>query len=240
MITLPQVLRIAADAFEDIPTLFFKLRNRSLVSFNLCRALKDFAVSGRGRNVSTILDVGANEGQFACMARYCWPRSQICSFEPDERAVQKYLAVHGTDARTSIRTCALSEADGAMELRLAKVSAQNSFLVEPGIAMEGIRKVPVHRLDDLVKTLPPAGTMLKVDVQGFEAQVLRGSVRLLPRISWILLEVSLMNMYQGGSSVEDIWGFVRSHGFIYCAVLDQYRLPRTRVVAQMDVLFGRP
>jgi FkbM family methyltransferase len=240
MLTLPRVLRVAADAFEDVPTLFFKLRNRNLVSFNLCRALRKFAGSGRGRNVSTILDVGANEGQFAWMARYCWPRAQIYSFEPDERAVKKYLAVHGTDARISIRACALSVAEGAMKLRLAKVSAQNSFLVEPGIELEGILNVPVHRLDELVKTLPPGDTMLKLDVQGFEAQVLLGSVRLLPRINWILLEISLMDMYEGGSRVEDIWGFVRSQEFVYCAVLDQYRLPSTCVVAQMDVLFGRP
>ena len=239
MITLPDILRVGADAFEDIPTLLFKLRNRNSVSFNFCRALKRFAVSVEGRKLTTILDVGANEGQFACMARYCWPQAQIWSFEPDERAVQRYRAVHGTDANITIRACALGEADGIMGLRLSKVSAQNSFLVEPGLDIDGIVRVPVHRLDELVQKLPTGHVLLKVDVQGFEAAVLRGAVRLLPRIGWMLLEISLMDIYEAGCPVEDLWAFIRSQGFVYWAVLDQYRLPTTRTVVQMDVLFGR-
>lgn len=239
MLSLADVLRTAADALEDIPTLLFKLRNRKLVSFSFCRALRRFAVSAEGRDVSTILDVGANEGQFACMARYCWPRAQIQSFEPDERAVQKYRKYHSKDPNITLRVCGLGEAEGLMTLRLAKDSAQNSFLVDPGIQLDGVTHVSVHRLDELVPSLPRGDVLLKADVQGFEGAVLRGAARLLPRLKWILLEVSFMDIYEAGCQVEDIWAFLRSQGFTYSAVLDQYRLPTTRVIAQMDVLFER-
>jgi|GEM_PF-1712207 len=240
MINIPQVIRSVADAFEDIPTLIFKLKNRKMVSFNFCKSLKEFARSEAGQKISAIFDVGANEGQFALMAHYCWPQAQIFSFEPDERAVQKYLAIHKNDSKMRVRTCALGEVAGSLSMKFAKVSAQNSFLVEPGIKIENVLNIPVYRFDDLVGTLPRGDVLLKVDVQGFELSVLRGATNQLPRITWLLLEVSLVNMYEGGCRIEDILGFVRSQGFVYWAIMDQYRLPRSRKVAQMDVLFGRP
>ena len=67
---LSAILRKIAEGASDIQTLVKKIHNPSLVSFVFCKNLKLFSTTKLGCNIQKIIDVGANEGQFAFMARY--------------------------------------------------------------------------------------------------------------------------------------------------------------------------
>ena len=70
-------------------------------------------------------------------------------------------------------------------------------------------------MDDIYDELvpPSATTLLKLDVQGFEDQVLAGAAESLEKISAILIEVSLVPLYKGQKSYLEILGELRARGF---------------------------
>jgi FkbM family methyltransferase len=236
---IANLIRRFADSIEDLPTFFFKVRNRRMVSFNLCKSLRRFASSPVGREVGTVLDVGANCGQFTMMARYCWPKARVYSFEPDPVAARQCRLIHSPDPLVSVEDCALGEFEGLMKLRIAKNSVQNSFLVDPDVEVQEMTEVPVHRLDAIITRPLIKQVLLKIDVHGFEASVLKGASALLDEIDWIILEVSLVDHFEGGARIDDIWRQMQSYGFRYEAILDQFVSPVSGIVSEMDILFAK-
>ena len=99
-------------ALADLPTLLLKVQNRRLVSFRFCSALRQFARGSSAGEIRHIIDVGANEGQFAFMARYCWPAARIESFEPDPSAAHQFRQNHCGDSKIQLNECALGSLSG--------------------------------------------------------------------------------------------------------------------------------
>jgi FkbM family methyltransferase len=227
------------EGFSDIPTFWKKTLHQNMVSFTLCKNLRAFAKSEEGSKINTIFDVGANEGQFAFMARYCWPNAQIDCFEPDPDAYKSLKTNHEKDNLIQVFNCALGVASGELTLNLGETSAQNSFLVEYGKSTKGKIVVPVKTLDDLYSEVDLFNTLLKIDVQGYEIQVLEGASKILNKLDFILLEVSLGDLFEGGVQIDEIWSFMKNQGFCYTRILDQYKDPVSHQVMQMDVLFQR-
>lgn len=236
---ISELLRQIAASIEDIPTFLFKIRNRKMVSFNLCKNLHNLSLNQEGRRIRTILDVGANSGQFTLMARYCWPDSQIYSFEPDPLTAGQFRKNHTGDTRVSLHEFALGEVEGHMELRIAKNSAQNSFLVEPGLEIRNTVDVAVHRLDQVQSVTLTKPVMLKIDVQGFEEAVLKGAKGIIHDVDWVILEVALTEHFENGAGLEVIWKQMKCFGFRYHAILDLYRPTAAAAISEMDVLFSR-
>lgn len=139
-----------------------------------------------GGNFRTVIDVGANRGQFALVARATWPEARIISFEPVPSAAATFSAVFEGDSGVELHRFALGS---AMEERVLTVPAADdgaSFLVQ----LRGVPlTVQVRRLDavDLDFARP---ALLKLDVQGFELEVLKGASLTLPFIDAVVAECS--------------------------------------------------
>jgi FkbM family methyltransferase len=227
------------EACSDIPTFLKKASNPLLVSFILCKNLKSFAETDQGKQISKIIDVGANEGQFTFMARYCWPHASIDCFEPDPQAFKLLEKNHVKDKLIRLHNCALGDTQGELILKLGITSAQNSFLIEYGKPTKGEIFVPVKTLDELYSEADLSNALLKIDVQGYEIKVLEGASKILNRLDFVLLEVSLGDLFEGGIQIDEIWSFLKEKGFVYNRIIDQYKDPSTRQILQMDVLFNR-
>ncbi len=232
-------LQTIADASTDPKTLLKKIQAPELVSFNLCKNIKQFSLTDRGSKITKIIDVGANEGQFAFMARYSWPQIQIDCFEPDPVAFSQLNKNHQSDPSIKFYNCALGSARGELCLNLGESSVQNSLLHEYGKGTKGAISVSVRTLDEIYNNSDLANTLLKVDVQGYELEVLKGASDLLQQTNFVLLEVSLANLFEGGVEIDTLWQFIKSSGYIYHSVIDRYLDPIDGRVLQMDVIFER-
>jgi len=226
------------SAIEDPVTLWFKLRHRSLVSFGICRSLRQFSTTNQGREIRQIIDAGANVGQFAAMARFCWPQARIISYEPDPTAAAQFRKIHGKDSKIILHECALGDNPGVLSINYGESSAQNSALVETKASRRGTFQAVVRTLDDSLDKSNEK-RFLKIDVQGYEMHVLRGAQAILKEVDYLLIEISLADMFEGGALVEEVWGFLRKNGFKYHHVMDLYFDSDHGVVMQMDVLFSR-
>src|SRR5271170_3840409 len=70
----------------------------------------------RTLRIQTVVDVGANKGQFALLARLIWPDSTIVSFEPLPRPAKKFRQVFSGAAHISLAECAVGESTCEMEI----------------------------------------------------------------------------------------------------------------------------
>lgn len=230
------ILTQFAQGLECLPVFKKRLLEPEQFSFQIARSLYQFARTDAGSKVRSILDVGANAGQFASMARFAWAEARIMSFEPDEEAIAAFHKTHREDSAITLHTCALGDETKTAQLNRYEQSYNNSILEDVQSSAVGVSTVNVARLDDLLSDDLRDDLFLKLDVQGYELNVLKGAVNTLKRTSWVLLEVSLKPLYQGAPDMDEVWSFMKNQGFQYYDVFDIYRSEH-QVITQMDVLF---
>jgi FkbM family methyltransferase len=201
--------------------------------------------------VRTVIDVGANRGQFARRARALFPDARVLCFEPQPDAADELEAWARTQggAVACFRT-ALGDAPGEAEMRRHAAHDASSSLLDTTAACEALFpqtadqdriRVPVARLDDALEDADPPlrdAVFVKVDVQGFEDRVLRGAPRLLDRAAAVLVEVSTVGLYEGQASFAALVAILDAHGLRYRGNVEQQTDRRGRVLF-LDAMFGR-
>ncbi|MEQ8511175.1 MAG: FkbM family methyltransferase [Algiphilus sp.] len=168
---------------------------------------------------STVIDIGANKGQFAVFAQRRWPGARLICFEPLPGPRSRLYAVTGGCAE--IHACALGEGDSEASMHLAS-RVDSSSLLPLGdtqkrlFAMDetGQVTVPMRRLDAVLDGQDLVGpTLLKIDVQGFEYETLKGAVALLDFINVIYVEASYVELYAGQKLANDVAALLEVAGF---------------------------
>lgn len=175
-----------------------------------------------GSDFRSVLDVGANRGQFALFALSRFPRARLYCFEPLQQPRRKLAAVLARHPDATLFAVALGSSVGESHMHVTTEADSSSMLspsrrqIEefPGSKETNRERVRTARLDDLVEagqlTTP---SLLKIDVQGFELEVLRGACSLLPEIDEILVECSFVELYEGQPLADEVICFLRGAGF---------------------------
>ncbi len=136
-----------------------------------------------------LVDVGANVGLHTVLAAACG--AEVVALEPLPAArtmLERNVARNGFTGRVNVLAAGAAATRGELTFTDGP-SCLNHVVGEgesPGVP---VRKVPVVRLDDVVPAGRPV-VMLKIDVEGFEAEVLRGAARLLadPALHAVIVE----------------------------------------------------
>ena len=159
--------------------------------------------------VTTVLDVGANTGQYRDFLRDCVGFSGIIhSFEPIPALAAAMRARSSADDRWFVHNLALGSETTELALNVMASDVFSSFR-EPdttstamfSAANTVVRQevVPVRRLDDLIPTLEGVeggAVYLKVDTQGFDMEVIRGAPKLLSRARGLQFELAFQRIYK--------------------------------------------
>ncbi len=202
----------------------------------------------KAANIKTIIDVGANTGQFSS-AIYCFlPKAHIYAFEPLPDCYE-ILRRRLSRCKTFTAFCiAIGEKNGEVTFRRSSFSKASSVLpmaklhkqAFPWSQGESELKVPQYRLDESLKDIHiKQNALLKIDVQGYELQVLKGAERILHQISLVLVETSFQPLYEGQCSFEQVYDFMKTHGFKYAGSYEQLLSPIDGTILQTDSLFIR-
>ncbi|MDH3716615.1 MAG: FkbM family methyltransferase [Planctomycetota bacterium] len=213
---------------------------RSISSFRLVQGLRDQQVS-----FSTIVDGGANVGQFARAASLAYPDSTILSFEPLPDVARKLRHNLADLPNHRVFEKALGNIDGEIEFHQSSYSQSSSVLVREkcedsllqGTREIGTLKVVICKLDselDHSELRPPV--LLKLDVQGYELEALQGAREVLARTSHVLVETAFEKTYAGEPHFEEVWLYLRERGFRFVRPL-AFRKDRRGRIVQIDALF---
>jgi hypothetical protein len=81
--------------------------------------------------------------------------------------------------------------------------------------------------------------LLKIDVQGYDFEVLKGAQELLAQVDYVIVEIGVQLLYEQQASFEEIYDYLRGLDFIYAGDFDQLVSPKDGKVLQIDALFRR-
>jgi FkbM family methyltransferase len=197
--------------------------------------------------IATVFDVGANRGQFMLFACERFPSAELFCFEPLDAAREKLRTVAPNKRSINVFPYALAESGGQASFHVAEADDSSSLLpaaaaqVElfPSSRVASIVDVETKRLDQLFTPEQVARpSLLKIDVQGGELSVLRGSERLLGAIDFVFVECSFIELYSGQPLFDEVIEFLRSRGF-RLEGLHSATVSATGSVIQADGLFTR-
>jgi FkbM family methyltransferase len=199
---------------------------------------------------ATVLDVGAQYGQFARAAAIAFPGCRVVAFEPLRASIERLRRAVGHRPDIQVLEFALGDRDGEEILHVSRNPGSSSVLrleaahvrAFPGTEIAREERIRVRRLDTLVnagEVRLDRPVLMKVDVQGFEARVFEGCGTALDRVDALIVEMSLVALYAGQPLLADVRRLLESRGLRYAGEFDRVVSPVTGDVVQVDGLFLR-
>lgn len=212
---------------------------------------RNFLRQLQAHQVSVALDVGANSGQYATGLRQAHFAGRIVSFEPLSGPFAALERKAAADPQWECRRCALGDVDGTISINVAGNEGASSSVLPmlkrhedafPPANYVGSEQVSIHRLDSVASEVlqPNDVAYLKIDVQGFERQVIEGGLATVKdRCVGLQLELSFQPLYEGGMLIREALELADSLGFTLAGLLPGFSDPRNGRMLQADGIFFR-
>lgn len=214
----------------------------SLASEKILLSVKNYVPA-----LNTIIDVGANSGQFAIAASKIYSSVNIYSFE----ALPSLLSTLENNTKQikniKIFNYALGDIKGDIEFFQNDYSLASSALeihknqTDLFPQTGGVKKIKIksERLDDIInEMILDSPVLLKLDVQGYEKKVLSGAVQSMKKIDYLLFETSFTPMYNAEPLFDEMNTFVKELGFEIVAPVGIFQSTDMKIL-QMDVLYKK-
>jgi len=220
----------------------YEIRRFTLDEMHRLRLLLD------SHKVDTVLDVGANIGQFASTLRAAGFTGTIISFEPQSAAHSKLVALAKSDPKWIVAPrAAVGAAPGEITMNISANSVSSSALPildahtgsAPSSRYVSQETATVIRLDD--SDLVPAADRIfvKIDTQGFEGEVIKGARKVLTRAVGVQTELSLAQLYDGQPDYLEILRDLTALGFEPWSIEPGFADLHSHRLLQMDATLFR-
>ncbi|CAB5084788.1 Methyltransferase FkbM [Olavius algarvensis associated proteobacterium Delta 3] len=198
-------------------------------SYRLLKALIRHRVLGGAEHryilehgFKTVVDIGANRGQFTLASRTWAPSARVIAFEPLQRPADRFQKVFKEDSNVILHRVAIGSYSGNAVIHISAADDSSSLLpigalqekYFPGTKEVGKKTVQLGKLHEYVskqELIAPA--MLKIDVQGYELESLIGCDKLLERFSHIYVECSFVELYSGQALAHEVIDWLRNRHF---------------------------
>lgn len=200
-------------------------------------------------DVDTILDVGANIGQYGSGIQASGFSGRIVSCEPLPDAFAQLEHRAARSPRWTPLNTAVGAASGTVEVNVSANSYSSSVLPLTNACLDAAPKSRVvssvlaslTTVQQLVAAhhIKPERTLLKIDTQGYEAAVLDGAGDALSEFAAVQLELSLVSLYEGQALFYELDARLRDIGFVLFSIEPGFCDPATGQMLQCDGLFIR-
>ena len=197
--------------------------------------------------VDTVIDVGANIGQYGSGIRASGFRGRIISCEPLPDAFAQLDHRAARSPRWTALNTAVGAETGTIEVNVSANSYSSSalpvtdacLLAAPKSRVVRSAQAPLTTVQQLVamQHVKPEQTLLKVDTQGYEAAVLDGAGDLLREFAAVQLELSLVELYEGQALFYELDERLRNNEFVLFSLEPGFSDPATGRMLQCDGLF---
>lgn len=212
-----------ADASFD----FAVGRNTTMASLMRLRQL--------GFEPSTVLDIGAYEGKWSAAAASIFPFAlyHLCEALEEKRNILEQLtlplnrSIHismlGSENREAIPYFSMASGSGVFP-ELSDIQRSTILL-------------PMRRLDHVVDKNQKGPILMKMDVQGYELEVLAGAGHLLDNTEVILMECSVVPFNAQAPLIVDVLKALDSLGFLLFDIAEMHRKASDSALVQVDLVF---
>lgn len=193
-----------------------------------------------------VLDVGANVGQFATDLFSYGYSGKLISIEPSRSSFEKLVFNCRKYPSWQGHNIAFGDKNGSQTLNISANNGLSSSILDmnevhatefPESQIIGKEEILVQTLDNFLKTNSDLGevSLLKMDVQGFEKNVILGAQDNISKVRHCLIEVSLLELYKNEASLLEIISLLDSNNH---RVIDIHRGIKSKSgeLLQIDIL----
>ncbi len=198
------------------------------------------------KKVKTIIDVGANVGQFTYKIRKIFPNASIYSFEPIKNCFDTLVNNFKNDANFTAFNFACGDTTETVEINVNNYSPSSSILDIQQLHIDNFKntgistkeKIKVDLLDNLINLDNlESPILIKIDTQGFEKKVIAGALNVIAKAEIILIELSYQKLYTNQSLFHDIYTILYDLGFQYYGNIEELLSPIDGMPLQSDGIF---
>lgn len=203
----------------------------------------------RHYEIDTVIDVGANSGQYGQFLRRVGYRGRIISFEPLSSAFAKLKLTAAVDPEWETHNLGVGNVEGTATLNVSANSESSSLLRMlpkhlqsfPDSRYVTTETVNLTTLDKVLSGLPAASRVfVKVDTQGYEMPVIDGAGDHLAGVRGVQLEMSIVPLYEDEPLMPEMVTYMAGKGFRLMGLEPGPGDSRTGQLLQVDGLFFRP
>jgi len=192
----------------------------------------------KGLRPASILDVGAAKGYWAQRAGAVFPDASLYMIDPllESEASLRWLCER--EPRYHYFLTALGREPATLRINVSRDLDGSSLLDFPGQDQANQRQVPVDSVDRLVAAgRLPVPELVKLDVQGFELEVMEGAQSLLGRTAAFIVEVSFFEFMPNCPLADQVIAYFTQRGYRLFDVAGLLRRPFQNDLGQMDFVF---
>ena len=236
--------RITKKIFQNFGVLIRKYNPATSEELRRIKLLQHY-------HIDLVFDIGANKGQYAMGIMDAGYHNRIVSFEPLSE-VHKVLKEGSRNYAnwTVAPRCAVGAKKEEIEINISANSVSSTLLTmldshldgAPESKIIGKEKVMIYPLDEIAKEYiqTEKNIFLKIDVQGFEQEVLKGATQLIERAKGIEMEISLVSLYEGQKwLLPEVLEFMQQKGFQLRSIMPAFTDHKTGNVLQCNGIFFR-
>ncbi len=198
--------------------------------------------------IDLVIDVGANLGQYGSLLRDLGYKNQIYSFEPIGEVFEKLQRRAAKNDKWEAFNNGVGSKSESLFINISENFVSSSLLqitdasttAKPDTKFARQEKISVITLDSFFKDRRIESwknPFLKIDVQGYEKQVIDGSLMILKNIAVLQIELSLIKLYEGSMLYKEVISLMEELGFYMYTIIPGFRNPKTGQLLQADGVF---
>lgn len=186
----------------------------------------------------TIVDIGANIGQFLFATKTHFPNAKVMSFEPDERIFEMLKDNSKELKKVFLHNVALSNKNGKIDFyESLDFSEWSTLSPSDRNGNYKIKKVLAKKGDQFFSNIKKID-LLKIDVEGAELSVIEGLSNTLKKTRFLLLEISIIRD-QGKNSTNKLIEILFAKGFSIYYIGRIFSSGPGKEQIAIDILFRR-
>ena len=203
------------------------LSDRRYLHLNIGKVLKKSALYWpvalpRKFKPKTIIDIGAHKGSVAKELSILYRPDLMILFEPIPALAAQLKLIQFAD-RQMVYCCALGRSECNVAINILEnissssillVTVQSSALFNTSFDIVDTIEVPMRTLDSFADEWElTCVDLLKIDVQGYELEVISGGINLIKKTKYVIIESSFFKHYENQPLFEDIYHEFTGLGF---------------------------
>jgi FkbM family methyltransferase len=190
----------------------------------------------RGYQPTAVMDIGASSGSWTSQALAFWPAARYLLVEPliEHQAQLSELSAKFPSVSFVVAVAGPEPGTGLLGIQ---ADLDGSSLLYGGREQRAVPMITVDRLVEVGQV--PTPQVLKLDVQGYEMEVLAGAANTLRTCDLVLLELQFFRFAPGMRLAHEAIQWMAERGFRPYEIVDVLRRPMDNAMGQCDVLFAR-
>lgn len=246
LLLLPVRLRaaIANAAFNTLPEARMDGFRRAFHAADVAWSFRNLKRKGFAPRL--IVDIGAYDGQWTRMIKGVFPESRVFMIDAQPGKQPALEAVKGQFPGTADYAISLLAAESGRKVDFQQMESGSSVFAEQSNVQRSTTSLDTRTLDGLLKEREIQGpALLKLDVQGYELEILKGAADALFHAEVVLLETALLAYNRDAPQLSDVVRFMDERGFCVFDVCSLIRCSHLSLeepndtLVHVDLLFVR-